>query len=157
MDADPGAPEAENNYEAIDPEAENNYEVIDPEAENNDECVDPGTPEAENFIEDVVPGTSEPENNIEDADPGTPEADKNNDISEYGTESLEIQGIHGLIAESKVDEPRPKLERVDTDETTSIDTNIPTDDELIINPRKMMQSQISTLSSSCPGEQRFIA
>lgn len=112
------------------------------------------------------------------------EADKNNDVSEYGKESLEIQGIQGCMNNNDTslssndantlppDEPvggtctttspnaaatRPKLERVDTDETTSIDTNIPTDDELIINPRKMMQSQISTLSSSCTGEQRFIA
>ena len=38
-----------------------------------------------------------------------------------------------------------KIERCDTDDTTSIDTNLTSNDEIIIDPRKI-QSQISTLS-----------
>ena len=50
------------------------------------------------------------------------------------------------------------LERCDTDDTMSIDTNLTNNDEIIIDPRKI-KSQISTLSStSIPGtNQRFIA
>ena len=51
-----------------------------------------------------------------------------------------------------------KIERCDTDDTTSIDTNITNNDEIIIDPRKI-KSQISTLSSgTTPGtDQRYIA
>ena len=51
-----------------------------------------------------------------------------------------------------------QLERCDTDDTMSIDTNLTNNDEIIIDPRKI-KSQISTLSSSStPGtNQRFIA
>ena len=51
-----------------------------------------------------------------------------------------------------------QLERCDTDDTMSIDTNLTTNDEIIIDPRKI-KSQISTLSAaSIPGtNQQFIA
>ena len=51
-----------------------------------------------------------------------------------------------------------QLERCDTDDTMSIDTNLTNNDEIIIDPRKI-KSQISTLSStSTPGtNQQFIA